>query len=133
MTRYPSKLGIGITLFVVLILGTTSSLMISQKIWIGLLINISVAVFFIYLYLNTDYCIDGKNLIIRSGFLVRYIILIKSISNISETHNPISSPAFSLDRLEIIYNNNENILISPKEKYAFIEQLTKINPNIKVS
>ena len=41
---------------------------------------------------------------------------IKSIRKIIETYNPLSSPAASIDRLEIFYNKFDSILISPKDK-----------------
>ena len=42
----------------------------------------------------------------------------------------ISSPAASFDRIEITYGKFEEIIISPKHKLKFYEDLQKINPNI---
>lgn len=49
-----------------------------------------------------------------------------------ETKSPLSSPATSLDRLEIMYNKNESIIISPKDRTGFINELKTINPGIEV-
>ena len=57
---------------------------------------------------------------------------INTIYKISETYNPLSSPAGSIDRLEIKYNKSESVLISPKDKNAFINDLILVNPNIEV-
>ena len=43
-----------------------------------------------------------------------------------------SAPANSFDRIEIIYNKFDSIIISPENKQQFIESLLVINPDIKV-
>jgi hypothetical protein len=58
---------------------------------------------------------------------------IQTIKEIKETRNPLSSPAASIDRLLIIYNRADKVMISPKDKEAFINHLKSINPNIKVT
>ncbi|MNG32447.1 hypothetical protein D3C84_1184630 [compost metagenome] len=70
---------------------------------------------------------------IKCGFFKSQNIGIKTILKISETYNPLSSPAGSIDRLEIVYNKFDSILISPKDKKAFIEDLKIINPTIEVN
>ncbi len=76
--------------------------------------------------------IDGENLIVKNGFLKPQVIDIKTIKEISETNNPISAPATSLDRIEIKYGKNRSIIISPKKKEEFIDDLIKINPAIAI-
>ena len=132
MTRYNSKIGYGILLFLIIVLGGISILMIYNKIWIGLLIILLVIGFVGYILLTTYYLITDKKLKIKSGFMVNITVPIDLIREISETSNPLSSPANSLDRLEIKYRSNEIILISPKDKAGFINQLIKINPNIEL-
>ncbi len=79
------------------------------------------------MFTKIKYKIDGDKLI------VWYIkIDIHSVRKIYKTHNPLSSPALSLDRIAIVYNKFDEILISPKNKKEFIEELLKINPNIEV-
>jgi hypothetical protein len=73
------------------------------------------------------YKIEGENLIIWHTN-----IEIKSIRKIYRTNNPLSSPALSLDRLAIVYNKFDEILISPKERNEFIDELLKINPSIEI-
>ncbi|MEG0697900.1 MAG: PH domain-containing protein, partial [Algoriella sp.] len=66
----------------------------------------------------------------KSGFLVNKKIDINSITKISKTNNPISSPALSLDRIEIFYNKYDSVIISPKNEQEFIQDLQKINSSI---
>jgi hypothetical protein len=57
---------------------------------------------------------------------------IHSIKKVYRTNNPLSSPALSLDRIAIVYNKYDEILISPKDRSAFIAELLSINPAIEV-
>jgi hypothetical protein len=65
-------------------------------------------------------------------FLFRKTVPIPGIRKISETHNPLSAPATSLDRLEIVFGRNDSILISPKQKLEFIKHIQSINPGVEV-
>lgn len=86
-----------------------------------------VLVLFFLLSKTIKYRIEGKNLMIWNTK-----IEIKSIRKIYRTNNPLSSPALSLDRLAIVYNKFDEILISPKERNEFIDELLKINPSIEI-
>ena len=58
-------------------------------------------------------------------------IEIEKITAISKTNSLLSSPAASITgRIELNYGKYSSIIISPKNKMAFIEDLIKINPNI---
>ncbi|MPS61073.1 MULTISPECIES: PH domain-containing protein [Acinetobacter] len=81
---------------------------------------------------NTYYVVENNTLIIKS-LVFRWKININDITQIEPTHNPLSSPALSLDRLKISYMKNERIakvMISPKDKEGFLNTLRK-NPNAK--
>ena len=71
-------------------------------------------------------------MIINSGFIYKQKINITSIKKISETNNLLASPAASLDRIAIYYNEKDLVIISPKDKIDFIDQLIKLNSKIKV-
>lgn len=81
---------------------------------------------------NTYYVVENNTLIIKS-LVFRWKININDITQIEPTHNPLSSPALSLDRLKISYMKNGRIakvMISPKDKEGFLNTLRK-NPNAK--
>ena len=71
------------------------------------------------------YTIDGKRLIVRSGPF-RWRIAISEITAISATHDPISSPALSINRLRIEYGNKKSLLVSPRDRAAFLRQIEAI-------
>jgi hypothetical protein len=75
---------------------------------------------------NTIYEIGQTELVIRSaGF--RWRVPLDSIVEVFPTHNPLSSPACSLDRLRVNYRNlagrTRFVLISPREKDEFLWHL----------
>ena len=79
------------------------------------------------LFSKIKYVIDGQ--ILKIWWIK---VEIKSIKRIYKTRNPLSSPALSLDRIAIVYNKYDEVLISPKNKQEFVEELLKINPDILV-
>lgn len=79
-------------------------------------------VFPLWLLLQTDYALVGAILIIRSGPF-RWKIPVADIRSIVPTRNPLSSPALSLDRLQIDYGPGRTILVSPRDKDGFMEAL----------
>lgn len=134
MTKvYKSKIGLELFIPIALVFLTLLVLtIINQSNLLGLSLVIASNILFLYLFLNTFYEVDEKNVIVKCGFLFKKTIVIHDIKKISETTSVISSPATSLDRLEISYGKFDSILISPKQKKEFIEQLISINPTIEV-
>ncbi len=131
--KYTSKLGIFFVIFIIIIMGGISISMILDNEWSGLFVNFIVFGFIYYLYNATFYLIEDETLTVKSSVLVNEEIDINTISKISETNNPYSAPAFSLDRLNIRYGKSGTILISPKDKEKFINHLKSINPNIEIN
>ena len=132
MKKYKSKIGLWIVLFIAMVLGSTSILMIINHIWSGLIINSVVAGFISYIFMSTYYIISGKDLIVKCGSFINMTIKIDRIKKIKETNNPLSSPATSLDRIAIYYNKSGFVMISPKDKIDFINNLIDINSKIEV-
>lgn len=129
---FKSKLGPGIVTFLSLTLIGATILCAVNGDWLALLFILLIIAFVVHMMMTTDYTIDGDRLLVRSGFVVRLCIEIESINKITETRSFISSPALSLDRLEIHYNKYDSILISPRQKQTFINELLRINSNISV-
>ena len=80
-----------------------------------------------------NYEITNSTLEIRSGILLHYKISLSSIVRVVPTRNPLSSPAWSLDRLRIDYLKNSKkrvVLISPKDKKTFLSELIERTPSL---
>lgn len=84
------------------------------------------AIIWIFAY-PVYYEITGADLLIRSGWL-KYQIPLSTIEMVRPTRNPLSAPAWSLDRLRIDYKRNHKsriALISPEDKSRFLQELTQ--------
>jgi len=92
------------------------------------LIIYSLIIFLIWLPIfNTYYVVENNTLTIKS-LVFRWKININDITQIESTHNPLSSPALSLDRLKIYYMKNgeiTSVMISPKDKEGFFQAINK--------
>ena len=130
---YQSKIGLELVIPLLLLFGTLLVLMINEKpSWAGIAILLAVALFVVHLFLTTNYTIDEEELKIKSGFIFNRTIDIKTIKRITETRNLLSSPATSLDRLAISFGKSDCVIVSPKHKTAFIDEIKKLNPNVEV-
>ena len=129
---YRSKIGIELILILTIVLGFSFYKLLDQPKISGIITLGALLVFILYIVLSIQYKINDKILTVKAGFLVNTKIDIQKIKKIKKTFNPLSSPAASIDRLEICYNNGDFVLISPKNKDQFIKDLLEINPNIEV-
>jgi hypothetical protein len=76
----------------------------------------------IWLMTSTAYTLSSTTLLVKSGPF-KWQVPIEQIASITPTSNPLSSPALSLDRLRIDYGRGQSIMISPKDKDQFIQDL----------
>lgn len=83
----------------------------------GILLMISILA-------RTHYTVsDGKVHIVSGPFA--WSIAISEITEISESHSALSSPALSLDRMKISYGHNKRVLVSPADKKGFLKAIEK--------
>ena len=86
--------------------------------------------FILHMFFNTTYKIENEKLYIKCGFIKYRPLNIGEMKKVSKSSNIISSPAASFDRIEITYGKFDELIISPKHKTKFVEDLQKINPEI---
>ncbi len=131
---FKSKIGLELTIPLILLFGSVIYLAANDgQLLTIMLILMPVLLFIIYLFTSTEYIIEGQTLEIKSGFVFRKKVDVKNIIKIKETNNPISSPAASLDRLNLSLRNGDSVIISPKLKIDFIKSLLEINPDLEVN
>src|ERR1051326_3486295 len=97
----------------------------------GIVIAVIIA-FNTWLFRNTDYRIENETLHIRSAF-IRWNVPIRDIVSVVPTRSALSSPALSLDRLQITWRKSGGegiILVSPEDQRGFLEALRRVNPAI---
>lgn len=131
MKKYKSKISWKLIAFLAVMFSFIGFEVVTNPInWLALIVLLLCLLFIIHLFTSINYTIIRDELKVKAGFLVNTKIPISSIHKIKETNNLISSPAASLDRLEIFYGKYDSIIISPLDKNEFIQDLLKINPNI---
>ena len=87
-----------------------------------------MAAFMAWILFSVYYTITATDLLVRAAFF-RWRIPLDQIVEVYPTHNPLSSPALSLDRLRVNYKRPSGrtwwVMISPKEKEQFLDDLAK--------
>ncbi len=72
------------------------------------------------LLVRTHYTVQGNILRIASGPF-SWKVPVDQIESVKATRNPLSSPALSLDRLQISYGKGRRIMVSPADKAGFLK------------
>lgn len=81
-----------------------------------------------------DYEITDSELVIRAG-VMRWRVPLAAIVNVEPTRNPLSSPAWSLDRLRVRWRRGARIRwiqISPEDKLAFLLELAARDSGLRL-
>lgn len=126
------KSGISWWLFAPILSGLGFFLLLSfvQHRWLAAVLVLLIGAFLVYLLVSTRYTLTPQELLIESG-PIRKRVLLSSIVSITPSRNPISSPALSLDRLEIRYGTYDSVLISPAYTAGFLATLRQFNPALR--
>jgi hypothetical protein len=96
-----------------------------------IIIMIAVILFIGWIWFGTGYEILENELKIRCGPF-RQRIPLQEINEIKRTRSPLSSPACSLDRMEIKYRKSKRVMISPADKENFIKTIIEKSPHIQL-
>lgn len=133
MKKQKSKVDTWLVLVVIgiVVAASLSFILVDEAPLIGLVIGGVVLLVLADMVVNTTYVIDGRTLTIRCGSLMKDRCNIMDITAVRPTRTPVSSAAMSLDRLELKLRDR-SIVISPKDKERFVDDLRAVNPEIKV-
>ena len=78
----------------------------------------------VWTLLGTYYVIDATSLVVRSGPF-HWTVALRDIRSVQATRDIRSGSALSFDRLRIEYGAGRVLLISPREKDAFLADLAR--------
>ena len=121
--RWLLYLLVAIIVFEVLVLGVAASQVGDPWAAVGMLATALLLIVLIGgCLLRTHYTIDGNELRIVCGPF-RWKVAIDQIESVKATRNPLSSPALSLDRLQIRYGSGRRIMISPADRAGFLKAI----------
>ena len=115
----------------IVVLTSASAILQWRTTPLGGIFSLLALAFVLHIFLSTTYTVTPEQVAVRCGFF-RWNIPTQRITRITETRNPLSSPAPSLDRLNISYNQYDDLMISPRDKQEFIAVLRQLNPGIQV-
>lgn len=129
---YPSKKDLWLGVIIWATIFVSLMMPIIGREWVAFAVMSPIAGFMIWLWFRTGYLLTDKQIKIMYGPLKK-TINISDISKINKSKNPLSAPALSFNRLEIVYGKFYDFtLISPVNEREFILKLLKENPNIQL-
>jgi hypothetical protein len=91
-------------------------------------LNATALMIYVWVYSTTYYELTADELIVHSG-PIRRAVPLSSLQRLRATHNPLSAPALSLDRIEVTYGSRR-VLISPRDKRAFVNAVVRRAPAV---
>jgi len=126
---FPSKrdLWLGLLIWGLMLLGAVPAPLNPGK--SQLVIMIAVILFIGWIWFGTGYKMMDNELKIYCGPF-RHTISLQDIKEIKKTRSPLSSPACSLDRMEIKFGKSKRVMISPADKENFVKMLIRKSPHI---
>ena len=94
------------------------------------IIVLLIAIFISIIFINYVELYDKYMLIVFS--FIKKKIYYEDIISLTETNNPLSSLAASLDRIEIKCKKETNVMISILDKKSFYKEIKLHNTNIEI-
>jgi hypothetical protein len=84
-------------------------------------------------FIPIRYVIEGRVVSVQCGLIGwEYVAFpVDDVQSVRSTHNPLASPALSLDRLNIELGFRGRVLISPKDKAGFLRALGTLDPQLR--
>lgn len=76
----------------------------------------------LWLLASTYYRVNAGTLEVRSGPF-RWSIPLNEITEVRKSRSALSSPALSLDRMEVKYGRGRSILLSPRDRGGFLKAI----------
>ncbi|MFY9620774.1 MAG: PH domain-containing protein [Pyrinomonadaceae bacterium] len=97
----------------------------TPAVWLPLLIAALIIVIILIVAVPTHYEVTMDRLLVRSG-LLRWEVPLAEIESVTPTSNPLSSPAWSLERLEVKWKgagSPQSLMISPQRTDEFLREV----------
>jgi hypothetical protein len=129
---YPSKVDAWLFVLLAVVVGAMfvgMGMAVAREGWLrfiqGAFVVFGVIGFLVWIWLGTNYTLEDRHLVVRSGpftwrIAIDEIISIEKPKGFARTG---SNPALSMDRLLVTYGKGKRIMISPAEKEKFLADL----------
>ncbi len=99
---------------------------------LAIIIPMVVLALYAIMSLAIRYTITATDMHIKFLPFYNKSIALDRIRKVEVTRNIMSSPAPSLDRIEIYFDKFDSVVISPKNKLQFMDDLKALNPSIEL-
>lgn len=132
---FKSKVDAWLVVLIVLIgLGTGAIALLETDTgsWIAVAVIVVICTAVLSMLYSIRYVVIGTQLQIFYTRKISSSYDLRELKSLRPTHNPLSAPAASLDRLELKFTRYRDILISPKDKAGFIALVKAINPEVRI-
>lgn len=100
--------------------------------WIAALVTVTICALVLSMLYSIHYVVSGTQLKIFYFRKISSSYDLRELRSLRPTHNPLSAPAASLDRLELKFTRYRDVLISPKDKAGFMALVKAINPEVRI-
>ena len=131
MLNFKSKKDVWLSVLIWGVIILMFFIMITEQNIVVYIVGILNNALLLWIWFGTSYRIDDEALIVRSGPFISTID-IKTIKKLKATKTLLAGPALSLDRIEIQYKTYDTVIVSPKDKNEFVENLLIKNNSIEV-
>jgi hypothetical protein len=131
-TIYPSAISWGLWIPVYALIIGQGIFMAGTVSWAFLFFHFSLAILIYFFVVRIKYELDDEKLVIFMGPIRYKTIDIQTIRKMELSNNPLSSPAASLRRLAIYYNKWGYVLISPKNREAFVKDVLERQKKLEI-
>lgn len=99
---------------------------------IPMLLSLVVTIFVLSTLFIIRYTIEDGKLYVGSVFTRGTAYDISKLISITPTRSLLSAPASSLKRIKLDFGCGKALIISPAGQDIFIDEILRINPNVKV-
>ena len=115
-----------------LIIGQGIFISLEGNPWI-LIFHLFLGLIIYFLVMRMRYVLSNEQLKIYVGPFLYSTIELINIRKIELSNNPLSSPAASLKRLAIYYNKRGYVLVSPKNREEFMDEVWKRKAQLEIN
>lgn len=134
MKVYPSRISVSMVVFLILMMGYTGYHVFRSGEIVPMIIFAVIFLFVFTIFFTIKYYIDPdtKTLSIKVCWIPSGSIDLTQVKEIRKSHSILSAPAASLKRICLDVKGGPDLLLSPRYQYDFIEEIKKINPDVKI-
>ena len=131
---FRSRISVGLVVPMLGIIGSAFVMSLPAGVIHALLVIVPALFIIVIPMVSMRYVIDGDTLFVRTIPFTRGTAYdLKKLQSISPTRTILSSPAWSLRRIKLDFGVGMPLVISPAAQDVFIDEIRRINPNVKVN